>query len=157
MKIMHIIIKKIKNYLPNSSSGISLMEVLIGIGILGIASVVYMKTTYPVIKSNAGTKEYIEGTETTSKILDSIMMLSLNDIDSSNGDTIGMWNGDTIVVSTFNPTQTEMNAILVGTDAARIRRIRVTNIDNDSASLETYITRQAANRFHSCFLFAPSE
>lgn len=138
---------RFKNLL--NSDGLTMIEVLVSTFILAVAVIIYTRVSTPVVKMNRYTTQYNKATATIGAILDSLMTLSLTQVDSANGKIITK-NGVSVSVTVSTISASEAEAILPGMNANVLRKIRAVDGSNTSV-LETTISRAGVKGSSHCY------
>ncbi|MBD3314200.1 MAG: prepilin-type N-terminal cleavage/methylation domain-containing protein [Chitinivibrionales bacterium] len=133
------------------NDGLTMLEVLIGLVVVGVAALLYMRTAYPASATNKDTRRYMEATVAMTEVLDSVATLELEALDSTDQVIVTHPNGTALRVAVVQLTKSEADAILPGMNRDMLRMISVKDTASADNHLAVLVSRGRHYETSGCF------
>jgi prepilin-type N-terminal cleavage/methylation domain-containing protein len=123
-----------------STRGLTLLEVLAALLIIGAAMGAFMRTVRPTIAANKANRKYVDLTGALSEVLDSAMTQPISVLDGMNGGTYNSRQGVPVKLTVATMTQSGADALMPGIDVSRLRKLSVKAVADSSRVISVTVS-----------------
>jgi prepilin-type N-terminal cleavage/methylation domain-containing protein len=123
-----------------NSRGLTLLEVMAALLIVGAAMGAFLQTVKPTITANKANRKYVDLTGALSEVLDSAMTQPVATLDGMNGNTYTSRQGVPVKLTVATMTQSSADAIMPGMDVSRLRKLSVKAVADSSRTISVTVS-----------------
>jgi prepilin-type N-terminal cleavage/methylation domain-containing protein len=135
----------------SESKGMTLIEILVGLAIIGVAVTAYVRTSRPSLSINNSSRKSVDITSALAEILDSLMVQPVASLDGASGSTFHSRQGVDVILTTSSLNQSAADAIVTGLDISRMRTLMVKAVSDSTRKLSTTVSNYQEQANSRCY------
>lgn len=123
-----------------NARGLTLLEVMAALLIIGAAMGAFLRTVKPTISANKANRKYVDLTGALAEVLDSAMTQPVSALDGMNGGTYNSRQGVPVKLTVSAMSQSEADASMPGMDVSRLRKLSVKAVGDSSRVISVTVS-----------------
>jgi prepilin-type N-terminal cleavage/methylation domain-containing protein len=132
-------------------AGVTLVEILIAMIVASLGVAAFLQTIKPTISANKSNRQYVDMSGALSEILDSSMTQPVATLDGMNGAIFKSRQGVNVRLTVAPYTQSAGDAILLGLDVSRMRKLTVVAVLDSLRSLSATVSNYQEVTTGKCY------